>query len=39
MLSTVGVEKQATLEATKQHIENALAEHGYFGVKKVVDGN
>lgn len=37
MVSTVSVEKQATLEATKQHIENALAEHGYFGVKKVVD--
>lgn len=37
MLSSVSVEKQTTLEKTKQAIENALAEHNYFGVKKVVN--
>lgn len=37
MLSTVSVERQTTLETTKRVIESALAEHNYFGVKKVVD--
>lgn len=37
MHSSVSVEKHATLEATKQVIEDALAEKGYFGVRKVVD--
>lgn len=33
---TYGVERQTQLEA-KQTIESKFAEHGYFGVKKVVD--
>lgn len=37
MPSSVNVEKQTTLEDTQRAIESALAEHGYFGVKKVVD--
>jgi hypothetical protein len=37
MLSCVSVEMQTTLEDTKRAIEAALAEHGYFGVRKVVD--
>ena len=37
MPSSVSVEKQTTLEDTQRAIESALAEHGYFGVKKVVD--
>ena len=36
-LSCVSVEMQTTLEDTKRAIEAALAEHGYFGVRKVVD--
>ena len=36
MLSTFSVLQEST-EATKQLIESALAEHGYFGVRKVVD--
>jgi len=36
MLAHFNIPSLESIEATKQTIESALAEHGYFGVRKVV---